>query len=58
MANKLDYDVVVINFKLQSQFYVPFWTYILRKCVKYTISLTAMGQIVTLLFFLNDDLSI
>ena len=39
--NVLDRDIVVSDFKLQSSYYVRFWTYTLEKALEYTDCISA-----------------
>ena len=50
MVKVMDSRIVVSKFKLQSCYYVHFWTNALRKGMDH-LFLTAMSHIVPLLFF-------
>ena len=57
VINRLDCNIIVSKFKLQSHYYVHFRTNTVRKGMKPFISL-AMGWIIPLLFFYKDGFGI
>ena len=57
MVEAMDYEIVVSEFVLQLHYYVHFWTNTPEKGMNPHI-LPAMGQIVPLMFFLENGFSI
>ena len=57
MANVLDCNIMLSEFKLQSQYYVYFQINTLRKAMNLLL-FQAIGYIVSLLFFYKDGFGI
>ena len=54
VANKLDNNIVISEFKIQSPFYIYLWINTFRKEINSLMS-PVMGKIVSQLFFYKDS---